>query len=194
MTFCIERTTEIDKAAASRFIKHAITEAQLQQDAQAKAQQLSWKQTPAEDGEPDDSSSSESASSDNKQKERPKAEFQHKFPLKLTSKIIARQQYEQELREKQEEGSDEENVLDVYDETEHQQGQMDVDDTSIPTTKNKGKEKANAKQFVDASLTTSVHSVHIPTKRRKLLMDPFAASGLSHLIYLSFFCSLFILL
>jgi len=105
--------------------------------------------------------------------------------------MIARQQYEQELRELQEGEDDEEGVLDVYDEADHAEGQMDVDDTPILRTvgvkpKDKGKGKANAKQLFDDTShapTNSMHSVTVSSKRRRPLMDPFAASGPSHLIY-----------
>jgi hypothetical protein len=78
----------------------------------------------------------------------------------------------------------------VYDEADQAQGQMDVDDTPIHRAvgvkpKNKGKGKANAKQlFDDTAQTNSVHSVPVPPKRRRPLMDPFAASGPSHFIYI----------
>ena len=92
----------------------------------------------------------------------------------------------------QEGQSDEESVLDVYDEADHAQDQMDADDTPVLTTakvklKDKGKGKADAKQLSDDTSharTNSVHSVPVPSKRRRSLMDPFAASGPSHFIYI----------
>ena len=146
-----ERTTELDKAAASRFIKHAISEAQS-------SQQLQWKKTSAEEDQNDDSSSSEDNES-----ESTTIKLQPIIQPKMTSKMLARQNYEKELREQDSNpNSDEEDVLEVFD-------QMDVDDGHANV---KDKKKGKGKLM-------PIASPGVPSKRRRPVMDPFAASGLS---------------
>ncbi|PPQ71649.1 hypothetical protein CVT24_007840 [Panaeolus cyanescens] len=84
-----ERRTEIDKAAAARFIKHAITEAK-------------WKKTPAEEAQENHPSSSTPV------------------PVKTTSKMIARAEYEKGLKEAAENGQDQDEPLQVYEDDDDQ--------------------------------------------------------------------------
>jgi hypothetical protein len=80
--------------------------------------------------------------------------------------MLARQQYEREL---QEEGvganTDDEDVLEVFD---RNGTSMDVDGSSS-AVKDKGKRKAEPNSMNSPTA--------VPSKRRRPLMDPFAASG-----------------
>ncbi|KAF9055956.1 Sas10/Utp3/C1D family-domain-containing protein [Panaeolus papilionaceus] len=129
-----ERRTELDKAAAARFIKHAITEAK-------------WKKTPAEEAQEDQSSSVP-------------------IPVKVTSKMIARAEYEKGLKENAEKGEDDEEPLQVYDQDgENEDDAMEVDQNQKGL---KGKSKAS----------DQTSPSEIPQgKRRRPVMDPFAGYG-----------------
>lgn len=84
----------------------------------------------------------------------------------MTSKMLARQKYEKELREQDDNpNSDEEDVLEIFD-------KMDVDDSHANV-----KEKREGK----GKLTPMTPPGTVPSKRRRPAMDPFAASGLSSL-------------
>ncbi len=181
ITFCLkciheshklERTTEVDKAAASRFIKHALSEAQLQQD-KAKASQLSWKKTSAEEAQESSSSSSE----DEQQQKKPNAKPQHKIPPKITSKMLERQQYDKEPREQDFDNEDE--VFDQSAQVDDECTSQSADDllsAKEQGKKDKGKAKANPNPSGDAS--SSVTMAHATSKRHRPAMDPFVASGL----------------
>jgi exosome complex protein LRP1 len=86
----VARTTAIDKHAAERFIKHAIAEAQS-----TKGPGMSI----ADDSQPIASSSSEA-----------------RLPIKVTSKMIAREEYEKNLRDLQEDSEDD--ALEVVNSTD----------------------------------------------------------------------------
>lgn len=153
-----ERTTELDKAAASRFIKHAISEAQLQQQ--------QWKKTRAEEDQGDDETSEIDGSP------KPTTIKQHKVPPKTTSKMLARQEYEKELRgQNADANTDDEDVLGVFDQNVRS---MDVDDSPLGVNdKGKGKEES-----------TSMRSPGVaPSKRRRPAIDPFSASGKYELVF-----------
>ncbi|KAF8963843.1 Sas10/Utp3/C1D family-domain-containing protein [Flammula alnicola] len=116
------KRTEIDKDAASRFIKHAI--------AQAK-----WKKTAAEEAQEDDSAQ--------KQKTTPAS-----VPVKVTQKMRDRAAYEKEMKERDAMES-EEDELEVFEGDGGEDGsaedgmKMEVDTNDRPT-KGKGKEVASA--------------------------------------------------
>lgn len=107
----ITERTEIDKAAASRFIKHAIAQAQ-------------WKKTAAEEMQEDDGPSAATTSAS-------------RVPVKITQKMRERADYEKEVKEQDARGS-EDDELEVF-EDERQNNEMDVD-MADRSTKGKGKE------------------------------------------------------
>lgn len=125
-------TTTVDKAAANRFIKHAI--------AQVKAQR-----PPGEDEgvEPSHVRFGENGEAT-------------KVPVKVTSKMVARAQYEKELAEAV---SEEEDALEVIDDDDESPDAMNLD-----VGKDKGKGKA-VENDTEASL---------PGRKRRRPMDPFA--------------------
>ncbi|KDR85659.1 hypothetical protein GALMADRAFT_84695 [Galerina marginata CBS 339.88] len=138
------KRTEIDKAAASRFIKHAITQAQ-------------WKKTPAEEAQDDASPSTASTSTPGPA--HPRA------TIKITQKMLERAAYEKEMKERDADAQDEdEDTLEVFNEEEDISMDVDVDPDSVTQSarpeKGKGKEVAT---------TTSNKN-----KRRRPAIDPFA--------------------
>jgi len=80
-------------------------------------------------------------------------------PPKLTTKMLARQRYEEALREEPNNDGSEVDDLQVYDQT------TDLDDS----LKIKGKRKS--------PVPSNTPTVTAPSKRRRTAMDPFAASG-----------------
>ena len=113
--FLPERT-EIDKAAATRFIKHAIAQAQ-------------WKKTAAEDDNEDEEEDDNNVTSDNTPQANSSASH---IPVKVTNKMVQRAAYEKEIKEQDAMDSDEDE-LEVFEGDE------------LPTTedtKGKGKETA----------------------------------------------------
>jgi len=148
-----KRATELDKAAASRFIKHAISEAQSQQ---VQSTQLQWKKTRAEEDQEEEFSSSEA-------NEPPESTtIKQDAPLKMTSKMLARQQYEKELREQDANANtDDDDVLEVFGQNFPSKSVHDSLDV-----KDNGKGKAEPT------------SMMLPgAKCRRPVMDPFSASG-----------------
>lgn len=140
--------TELDKAAAARFIKHAITEAK-------------WKKTPAEEAQEDQSSSVP-------------------IPVKVTSKMIAKAEYEKGLKENAEKGEDDEEPLQVYDQDDENEGDaMEV-----------GQNQKGLKGKSKASDQTSPSEIP-QGKRRRPVMDPFAGAlsilSISSFIALNFY-------
>lgn len=133
------RHIEIDKAAAGRFIKHAITQAKLGRPPG---------ETPAE---PTPGPSNV------------------RVPVKVTEKMLERQQYEKEMKERDAAEGSEESDLEVFDDEK-----MDEDDDEkVVDVKGKGKAKEQndeGKLSVDASATPG-------TKRRRATVDPFAGYG-----------------
>ncbi|KZT08565.1 uncharacterized protein LAESUDRAFT_648791 [Laetiporus sulphureus 93-53] len=131
-----KRTTEVDKAAANRFIKHAI--------AQVKAQR-----PPGDNEGPSHIRFDDSGIAS--------------VPVKVTSKMIARAQYEKELAEM---GSEEEDDLQIIDDAEGATNEIaEVTPPSI------GKGKARAVDETES--TTSAPG----RKRRRPQVDPFAGYG-----------------
>lgn len=84
--------TEIDKAAATRFIKHAIAQAQ-------------WKETAAEEDDEDNNDN------DNTQQIISSSSY---TPVKITSKMIQRAAYEKEIKEQDTMGTDEDEELEIF--------------------------------------------------------------------------------
>ncbi|KAF7347392.1 Nuclear nucleic acid-binding protein C1D [Mycena venus] len=115
----------LDKAAATRFIKHAITQSKL----------------------------GEAAAAAEASKEPEPSTF---VPVKVTSKMVERAEYEAELRERGDASSSDEE-LEVID-----------GDDAPPTVSGKGKGKA--KEVVDEPVSAG-------SKRRRPAIDPFAGFG-----------------
>jgi hypothetical protein len=125
-----------------------------------------WKKTRAEEDQEDGSSFSET----NESPESTTIRQQHQIPPKTTSKILARRQYEKELREQDVNANNDEDVLEVFDQNV---ASTDVDDSSLDA-KEKGKGKAEP--------TSMNLPGALPSKRRRPVMDPFAASGQYRLV------------
>ncbi|PBL00674.1 hypothetical protein ARMGADRAFT_1073015 [Armillaria gallica] len=133
------RHIEIDKAAAGRFIKHAITQAKLGR--------------PPGEALPEPTPGPSNV----------------RVPVKVTEKMLQRQQYEKEMKERDAAEGSEESDLEVFDDEK-----MDEDDNEkVVDVKGKGKAKEQndeGKLSVDASTTPG-------TKRRRATVDPFAGYG-----------------
>ncbi|RXW24564.1 hypothetical protein EST38_g1269 [Candolleomyces aberdarensis] len=110
------RKNEVDKEAAGRFIKNAISSVQ-------------WKKTAAEEEAAPEASTSSA-----------------RVPVKVTSKMLERAEYERGLKEKAAAGESEEEDLQVF--NEDGEGSMDVDGdaptTSEPAVQNKRKRQRGA--------------------------------------------------
>jgi exosome complex protein LRP1 len=128
----VSERTEIDKGAAGRFIKHAITQA-------------TYGKAPSDTLEPTSS----------------KSTF---VKPKITGKMLERQQYEKELRERDAEESEEE-VLEGFEDGDVS---MDVDAT-VPSAGSKGKGKSREDLPTIEEPTTQPNN-----KRRRPVIDPFA--------------------
>lgn len=138
VSIVLEKPT-IDKAAAGRFIKHAIT--------QAKAVKISV-----------DSNTTQAGSSTSAVR----------VPVKMTSKMLERAQYEKELKERDGK-SDEEDDLDVIEEDVD----MLVDEKMVivdKSTDSKGKGKQNEVILVEDDDAEAP----VGGKRRRPAVDPFA--------------------
>jgi exosome complex protein LRP1 len=126
--FPLERT-EIDKAAATRFIKHAIAQAQ-------------WKKTAAEE-----SQDANDDDSDGQNKRAPSP----RIPVKVTQKMRQREAYEKEMKERDamESSDDELEVFDGENKDIVDNTRMDVDiDRNL---KGKGKEVAPTTEGLPSS-------------------------------------------
>lgn len=140
---------KIDKGAAERFIKHAIT-------------QSTYGKTPADEAVVPVLSDSEAGPST------------ARLPVKVTSKMLERAQYEKEMRERDEEGSEEDD-LEMFEDEDAANG-MEVDPETVPEangqTDTKGKGRAQ-----DVILQTSgdgePRGVSTGQKRRRPAIDPF---------------------
>ncbi|KAH9837349.1 uncharacterized protein C8Q71DRAFT_597725 [Rhodofomes roseus] len=136
-----KRTATVDKAAANRFIKHAIAQVKTQRP-------------PGDEEGPSHIRFSQNGEST-------------KVPVKVTTKMAARAQYEKELAEAESEEEEEEG-LEVIDDDEAASS-MDVDPDTTSKGKAKGKGKAIVTEDTEASLSGR--------KRRRPAMDPFAGYG-----------------
>lgn len=146
--FSSERT-ELDKAAATRFIKHAIQQAQ-------------WKKTAAE---ADDDEDDNNATSDNTHQAIPSSLSSH-IPVKMTSKMIQRAAYEKEIKEQDAMDSDDEDELGVFEGDE------------LPTrTESKQDIKGKGKRKEPTPLAIVDEDAHINlNKKRRPAIDPFAGT------------------
>ena len=135
----------MDKAAASRFIKHAIAQAQ-------------WKKTAAEAEDDEDDNN---VTSDNTHQAIPSSSSH--IPVKMTSKMIQRAAYEKEIKEQDAMDSDEDD-LEVIEGDElpaRMESKQDI--------KGKGKRKETTPPAIIEEGT------HINlNKRRRPVVDPFA--------------------
>ncbi|KAK0465488.1 Sas10/Utp3/C1D family-domain-containing protein [Desarmillaria tabescens] len=133
------RHIEIDKVAAGRFIKHVITQAKL--------------------GRPPGEASAEPTPGPSNVR----------VPVKVTAKMLERQQYEKEMKERDAAEGSEESDLEVFDEEK-----MDEDNNEkVVDVKGKGKAKEQNEESqlaADASATPGA-------KRRRATVDPFAGYG-----------------
>ena len=140
--------TELDKAAATRFIKQAIQQAQ-------------WKKTAAEADDEDDNN----VTSDNTHQAIPSSSSSH-IPVKTTSKMIQRAAYEKEIKEQDAMDNDDEDELVVFEGDEH------------PTqTESKQDIKGKGKRKETTPLAIIDEDTHINlNKRRRPVVDPFAGT------------------
>ncbi|KAL6304885.1 hypothetical protein BKA93DRAFT_252896 [Sparassis latifolia] len=129
-----KRTVAVDKGAANRFIKHAIA-------------QVNTQRPPGDQEGPTHIRFNEDGDI--------------RVPVKVTSKMLAREQYQKELKEV---GSEEEEELEVIDVT------RDAADDDIMNGNGKGKGKAKAVVDEDINDTSA-------RKRRRPPIDPFAGYG-----------------
>lgn len=142
------RAQAIDKAAAGRFIKHAIAQAKSAVSSSSKDDPIP----------PADSSSA------------PRVE------VKVTSKMRARAEYEKELNEGREESEDEDGGLEVFDEDAEMEVVGDGEETQTatetvtnpPSSKSTGKQKARDSPVEPAA----------GNKRRRPAFDPFTGTYL----------------
>jgi hypothetical protein len=138
--------TELDKGAATRFIKHAIAQSQ-------------WKKTAAEEDEDDNNN----VTSDNTHQAVPSSSSH--IPVKMTSKMIQRAAYEKEMKEQDAMESDEDE-LEVFEGDE-----LPMRTESNQVIKGKGKRKETTPPAV---INEDTHiSLN---KRRRPLVDPFAGT------------------
>jgi len=149
MLFFSSERTEIDKAAATRFIKNAIEQAQ-------------WKKTAAEaDGEDDNN-----VTSDNNTRQAVSSPSH--IPLKMTTKMIQRAAYEKEIKE-QDKMETEEDGLEVF------KGDDEALSTRIEGGENEHDTKGKGKET--APPATVDEDTHINrNKRRRPVVDPFAGT------------------
>lgn len=141
----IERTTAVDKEAASRFIKHAISQAHLKNKPSVSASEVGPSQVAP-------------------------------IPAKVTSKMLARAEYEQELKELDEQEGSDEGGLEVFgenaeEEEESASGQATMSPPPVPklTTEdrpgNRKRHRANVDPFAGMSrhIIFSLHSLNSRT-------------------------------
>ncbi|EJD03743.1 C1D-domain-containing protein [Fomitiporia mediterranea MF3/22] len=142
-----KRTTEVDKAAAGRFIKHAISEAR--QSATAAAQPKA----------------SEAGPSNAPSQQSPPSTSAH-APIRVTDKMREREEYQRRLAE--ESDSEEPNLEVIDDVTEEKISEVTV-------KKGKGKEVVNLEAEVTqtAQELSEVQPESHKRKKRKRPMDPF---------------------
>lgn len=154
----VERV-EVDKAAAGRFIKHAIAQSQMQ-----------WKKTAAEDMQDAPTNANPSSSST------------EKVPVKVTEKMRARAVYEAQLKN---ESDQDEAGLEVFDEDEDLKDGVKEEDVDMEAENDrqskvvKGHGKGKQREQEDG--TSGVGRAG--AKRRRPVLDPFAGGQ----IFCSFF-------
>ncbi|KAM6498631.1 Sas10/Utp3/C1D family domain containing protein [Amanita muscaria] len=126
--------TKLDKNAAGRFIKHAIAQVS--------------KQLPQDEPTPLTSASPTPATS---------------IPAKVTSKMLARADYQRQLREEAAQSSDEEGLQVINDTSDlDNENSMDVDNSAVESSKR------------ILGISTSNDPPQAPNKRKRPTVDPFA--------------------
>ncbi|KAJ3890437.1 Sas10/Utp3/C1D family-domain-containing protein [Lentinula edodes] len=158
------RGTQVDKAAANRFIKHAISQAQIDADAAGvayppKASSSTIRLTPASNSagvNPSESSASASSAA--------------RVPVKVTSKMLERQEWQKRVEEagSGEEEEEEEEDIEGWEEGDG----VREDEESEVKTKSISKGKGKAVESLD-------DTERLGSKRRRPAIDPFEASGMS---------------
>ena len=137
-------TLAVDKAAAGRFIKHAISQARAAPTPPAPGPSTHLRFD--DDGTPHDV----------------------RVPLKVTEKMLAREQYLQELKEADDTDEMEED-LELYDEEV-----PEVVSSAGGDTKGKGKAQASPSTTPEADASRPASE----RKRRRPVIDPFAGTSL----------------
>ncbi|KAI0756294.1 Sas10/Utp3/C1D family-domain-containing protein [Daedaleopsis nitida] len=192
-----KRKTAVDKAAANRFIKHAI--AQAKEDIQNPSAPSSSSSAARhirfdEHGNAPSSSSTPSVAGPS----RPKPSgppLAASIPVKVTAKMRAREEWQRKLAAGDDadaemgvdaEGGDDADVLQVFDEEDEGQGSdsdSDAEDAEPPTasqkSKGKGRAKANdkGKGRSNPAEEQSARAAAGGKKRRRAAVDPFAGYG-----------------
>ncbi|KAJ3879415.1 Sas10/Utp3/C1D family-domain-containing protein [Lentinula edodes] len=156
------RGTQVDKAAANRFIKHAISQAQIDADAAGvayppKASSSTTRLTPASNSAGVNSSESFASSA-------------ARVPVKVTSKMLERQEWQKRVDEAEsEEGEEEEEEEEDIEGWEEGDGVREDEDLEVKT-KSISKGKGKAVESLD-------DTERLGSKRRRPAIDPFEASG-----------------
>ncbi|KAJ3936152.1 MAG: Sas10/Utp3/C1D family-domain-containing protein [Lentinula lateritia] len=150
------RGTQVDKAAANRFIMHAISQAQIDADAAGVAYAPTKASSSSSSTTPLTTSASNSAA---------------RVPLKVTSKMLERQEWQKRVDEA---GSEEEED-DIEGWEEGDRVQEDEDSEVKTNSISKGKGKGKAVELLD-------DAEKLGSKRRRPVIDPFEASGMSSYI------------
>jgi len=147
-----KKRTAVDRAAADRFIKHAITQAK-------NVKPPTGPLIPPSVPNP----------------------ITNAVPIKVTSKMRERAQYEKDMKDADKAG-EEEAALEVWDDGPPDEN-MDADGVGeVKKTKKakktpKGKGKAKAKQIAEQPPVVEEKNPRIGTKRRRPSIDPFAGYG-----------------
>ncbi|KAI0714939.1 Sas10/Utp3/C1D family-domain-containing protein [Earliella scabrosa] len=154
-----KRKTTVDKAAANRFIKHAIAQVKDQRppgEAQPGPSHIRFDaQGNAPSGAPTPSSSAPATS----------------IPVRVTAKMRARAEWQRKLADEDENDEGDADALQVFDDDEAGEDEEDLEEVST-TAKAKGKGKTIEEQTTAAA---------VGKKRRRAAMDPFAGThGMSH--------------
>lgn len=157
----------VDRQAAGRFIKHALAQAQTaeHEGEDEREQEQEQERGPGIEPEPQDGGQSSAAGSSTE-----------RVPIKMTSKMLARAEYEQSLRELDDE---EEDDLAVFDEDagvdaeveEGYQPMEDVDGGLVEPAKDKGKQR----MLVGVADESGANQV-TTSRRKRPRIDPFTGA------------------
>lgn len=160
--------TQVDKAAANRFIMHAISQAQIDADAAGVAYAPTKASSSSSSTTPLTTSASNSAGANPSD---PSTSSAARVPLKVTSKMLERQEWQKRVDEA---GSEEEED-DIEGWEEGDRVQEDEDSEVKTNSISKGKGKGKAVELLD-------DAEKLGSKRRRPVIDPFEASGMSSYI------------
>lgn len=165
-----KRKAAVDRQAAGRFIKHALAQAQTaeHEGEDEREQEQEQERGPGIEPEPQDGGQSSAAGSSTE-----------RVPIKMTSKMLARAEYEQSLRELDDE---EEDDLAVFDEDagvdaeveEGYQPMEDVDGGLVEPAKDKGKQR----MLVGVADESGANQV-TTSRRKRPRIDPFTGEDIS---------------